>query len=90
MRAATQEGAWLTGYRRDPVPLARVVVPLAGLEATLDVDELALRQELPADLGETIPGYMFSCVLLVGGGCPSRLTVSQQPLVRRFPVEARP
>src|SRR5688572_5044056 len=40
-----------------PVSLAGVVVPLACLEAALDVDELALRQELPRDLGQPVPGH---------------------------------
>jgi hypothetical protein len=35
---------------------ARVVVPLAGLQPTLDVDQLSLRQELAADLGQPVPG----------------------------------
>jgi hypothetical protein len=38
------------------VSLAGVVIPLTGLEPALDVDELALRQELAADLGEPVPG----------------------------------
>src|SRR5918999_621016 len=38
-----------------PVPLPGVVVPLARLEAALDVDQLALRQELAGDFGQTIP-----------------------------------
>jgi hypothetical protein len=42
------------------VPLAGIVVPLARLEPTLDVDELAFRQELPADLGQAVPGLMSS------------------------------
>jgi hypothetical protein len=36
--------------------IAGIVVPLPRLEAALDVDELALRQELAADLGQPIPG----------------------------------
>ena len=40
-----------------PVPLAGVVVPLARLKASLDVDQLALRQELAGDLGQAIPGH---------------------------------
>ena len=35
--------------------LAGVVVPLAGLKAAVDVHELALRQELPGDLGQPVP-----------------------------------
>jgi hypothetical protein len=39
------------------VSLAGIIVPLPRLEAALDVDELALRQELTADLGQPIPGH---------------------------------
>jgi hypothetical protein len=38
-----------------PVSLSCVVVPLARLEAALDVDELALREELARDLGQAVP-----------------------------------
>jgi hypothetical protein len=39
-----------------PMPLAGIVIPLARLEAPLDIDELALRQELATDLGQAVPG----------------------------------
>jgi hypothetical protein len=39
------------------VPLSGVVVPPARLQPALDVDELALRQELAADLGQPIPRH---------------------------------
>ena len=35
-----------------------IVVPLAGLQPPVDVDQLALRQELAADLGQPVPGHM--------------------------------
>ena len=42
---------------KQPVSLAGIVVPLSRLEAALDVDQLALRQELAADLGQPVPGH---------------------------------
>jgi len=37
------------------VALSGVIVPLARLETALDVDQLALRQELAGDLGQAVP-----------------------------------
>ena len=37
---------------------AGVVVPLTGLQAAFGVDQLALRQELAADLGQAVPGLL--------------------------------
>lgn len=39
------------------VTYAGILVPLAGLEPALGIDQLALRQELAADLGEPIPRH---------------------------------
>jgi hypothetical protein len=46
--------------QRHPSPDAGVVVPLTGLQPALGVDQLSLRQELAAALGEAAPGYAFS------------------------------
>jgi hypothetical protein len=42
-------------HLRLPVADATVVVPLPGLETPFDVDQLALREELPADLRQPVP-----------------------------------
>jgi hypothetical protein len=39
---------------------AAVIVPLAGLQTPLDVDQLSLAQELPADLGKPVQRYQPS------------------------------
>jgi hypothetical protein len=42
------------------MPRASVVVPLAGLQATLDCDLLPLAQVLAADLCQAVPGVNFA------------------------------
>ena len=46
-----------SGARGRRVGVAGVVLPLARLEAALDVDELTLGQELARDLGQPVPGH---------------------------------
>ena len=56
------------------MPQLAVVLPLAGLESTLDGDQLALAQVLGADLSESVPGHdgvelglLLAAAVLVGG-----------------------
>ena len=37
--------------------LSGIIIPLTSLQASVDVDQLALRQELAADLRQPVPGH---------------------------------
>jgi hypothetical protein len=72
---------WSDGHS---LTLPGVVVPLARLQPALDVNELALGEELAADLGQPVPGYLFSCAEL-SGRARDACTICLWPVVMNMP-----